>query len=207
MTLALLCLASLLALSLATAWFTRDVSIFSLSPPDGGAPDMRADQRFDLHFTFFTIWSALLLVIPALCLLPFRSRSAFAAQWWLAFWTASLIAFAIHFYWAVQVIFGGDWARILHTPRVTAPRLDTVFAIWWCADVLIAWLLRSEAVWVRVQRIGVHLLAFLLFFMGAAREGELLASHALGWSLGIAAASALAWWALGWLRGLARKPA
>jgi hypothetical protein len=53
-------------------------------------------------------------------------------------------------------------------------------------DVLIAWLWRSEALWVRVQRWGVHALALLLFFMGAAREGELAASRTLGWLLGVA---------------------
>lgn len=63
------------------------------------------------------------------------------------------------------------------------PRLDTVFAVWWVVDVLIAWLWRSEALWVRVQRWGVHALALLLFFMGAAREGELAASRTLGWLL------------------------
>ena len=66
---------------------------------------------------------------------------------------------------------------------MSAPRLDTVFAVWWCVDVLLAWTLRSEAVWVRAQRWGVHLLAFVLFFMGAAREGELAASRTLGWLL------------------------
>ena len=63
------------------------------------------------------------------------------------------------------------------------PRLDTVFAVWWVVDVLLAWFYRSDALWVRAQRVLVHLLAFILFFMGAAREGELAASRTLGWLL------------------------
>ncbi|MBW8467883.1 MAG: hypothetical protein K0M67_06450, partial [Thiobacillus sp.] len=163
--------ALLLLLAFAAAWWTRELPLFALTPPGGGAADMLPGQRQDLHTTFFTIWAALILVVPALCLLPFRDRSATAARYWLAFWTAALAVFLVHFYWAVVVIFGNDWSRILHTPRVSAPRLDTVFAVWWVADVLIAWLWRSEALWVRVQRWGVAPLGGVGLLMGAARAG------------------------------------
>ena len=81
----------------------------------------------------------------ALVLFSWRRRSPVAARWWLAFWTAALVVFLVHFCWAVWVIFSGDWSRILNTTRVSAPILDTVFAVWWCVDVLIAWLWRSES--------------------------------------------------------------
>jgi hypothetical protein len=195
---ALCCLAGLLLMAFVGGWWSRDWPLFSLTPPGSTDPDIVVAQRFDLHVTFFTIWAALLLVIPALALLPWRGFSTRAGGWWLAFWTVGLVAFLVHFRWAVWVIFGGDWERILHTPRVSAPVLDTVFAVWWCADVALAWLWRSEALWVRVQRWLVHVLAFVLFFMGAAREGELLISHLLGWTLGMAVALSLVarvWWA------------
>lgn len=185
----LLSLAALLA-----AWLTRDQAIFSLLPPGGAAPDMRPQQRFDLHVTFFTIWATIALVTPALCLFPFIRGSAVAWRYWLAFWTVSLLAFAIHFYWAVVLVFGNDWSRILDTPRVSAPRLDTVFAVWWVADVLLAWFHRSDALWVRTQRLLVHLLAFILFFMGAAREGELPLSRAIGYAMAAAVLVALLTW-------------
>jgi len=196
MLIALLGAGLLLALAFIGAGLTSDTALFSLQPPGGGAPDMLPAQRLDLHRTFFTIWAALVLVVPALSLFGFRHRSERAARYWLAFWTAALLVFLVHFYWAVVVLFGNDWQRILHTPRVSAPRLDTVFAVWWCVDVLLAWTLRSEAVWVRAQRWGVHLLAFVLFFMGAAREGELLWSRALGWSLAVCVALSLLWLAV-----------
>jgi hypothetical protein len=185
----LLSLAALLA-----AWLTRDQAIFSLLPPGGAAPDMRPEQRFDLHVTFFTIWATIALVTPALCLFPFIRHSALAGRYWLAFWTVSLLAFAIHFYWAVMLVFGNDWSRILDTPRVSAPRLDTVFAVWWVVDVLLAWFHRSDALWVRAQRVLVHLLAFILFFMGAAREGELPLSRAIGYAMAAAVLVALLAW-------------
>jgi hypothetical protein len=199
---ALLALVALLALAFAGAWWSREMALFSLQPPGGGTADMTPAQRPDLHRTFFTIWVSLVLVMPALALVFFRRRSALAGEYWLAFWTAALLAFAVHFYWAVVVIFGNDWSRILNTARVSAPRLDTLFAVWWVLDVLIAWTLRCESAWVRAQRAGVHLLAFVLFFMGAAREGELPASRALGGALGVVTLLALiaaltTWWRKG----------
>jgi hypothetical protein len=77
---------------------------------------------------------------------------------------------------------------------VSAPRLDTVFAVWWVVDVLLAWFHRSDALWVRAQRLLVHLLAFVLFFMGAAREGELLLSRAIGYAMAAAVLVALLTW-------------
>jgi len=150
--------------------------------------------RQDLHLTFFTIWASLLLATPALALFPAIRQSARTYRAWRIFWTASLLVFAVHFYWATVVIFGNDWQRILHTPRVSAPRLDTVFALWWLVDVILAWTWRTDAWWLRLQRLGVHLLAFVLFFMGAAREGELVASRALGWSMVVVVAAGLIAW-------------
>ncbi|MDF3822939.1 hypothetical protein P3G55_23785 [Leptospira sp. 96542] len=180
--------------ALLAAWLTRDQAIFSLLPPGGAAPDIRPEQRFDLHVTFFTIWATIALVTPALCLFPFMRHSAVAGRYWLAFWTVSLLAFAIHFYWAVVLVFGNDWSRILDTPRVSAPRLDTVFAVWWVVDVLLAWFHRGDALWVRAQRLLVHLLAFILFFMGAAREGELPLSRAIGYAMAAAVLVAVLVW-------------
>ena len=191
--------------ALLAAWLTQGQPIFSLLPPGGSVADMRPEQRTDLHATFFTVWAAIALVTPALCLFPFARRSADAGRYWLAFWTVSLLAFAIHFYWAVVLIFGNDWSRILNTPRVSAPRLDTVFFVWWVADVLLAWFWRSDALWLRAQRVGVHLLAFILFFMGAAREGELLLSRVIGYSMAAAVLAAVLLWLWGLRPGAARK--
>lgn len=146
--------------------------------------------------TFFTIWASLLLATPALVTIAGIGVSTTTWRWWRITWTASLLVFLVHFYWAAVIIFGNDWSRILNTPRVSAPRLDTVFAVWWVIDVMLAWLRDHRATWVRVQRWGVHLLAFVLFFMGAAREGELALSRALGWAMAVAVAAGLLAWLL-----------
>lgn len=180
-----------LALAFFAAWWSREWEVFSLFPPGASMADLAREQRQDLHTAFFTVWAALVVVAPALALLPWRRQSSEFAAWWLASWTVALMVFLVHFCWAVWVVFDGDWQRILHTPRVSAPVLDTVFAVWWCVDVGVAWFWRSEAQWVRVQRVLVHVLAFILFFMGAAREGELVMSHVLGWGLALAVLAGL----------------
>jgi len=189
--------ATLVVLCFIAAAWTQNWPLFSLSPPGSETADVLASARHDLHLTFFTIWASLLLATPALALLPSIRRSTVAYHWWRITWSASLLVFAVHFYWAVVVVFGNDWSRILNTPRVTVPRLDTVFAIWWVLDVVLAWSRRTTPLWVTAQRWGVHLLAFVLFFMGAAREGELALSRALGWGMAVVVAAGLVVWLTG----------
>jgi hypothetical protein len=184
-------LALVLSAAFAGAWWTRDLPLFSLVPAGASAADMLPGQRLDLHRTFFTAWAAVALVTPALCLAIHRASSAHGAERWLAMWTAAWLAFVVHYGWAVEVIFGGDWQRILHTPRVSAPLLGTVFVLWWTADVLLAWTLRREPAWIKVERGLLHLLAFVMFFVGAAREGELPLSRAIGWAMAIAVMAAV----------------
>src|SRR6218665_299433 len=77
--------------ALLAAWLTQGLPLFSLLPPGGTVADVRPEQRFDLHATFFTVWATIALVTPALCLFPFARRSETAGRYWLAFWTVSLL--------------------------------------------------------------------------------------------------------------------
>ena len=210
MLIATACLVLVLGGAFLAASLTQSREIFSLSPPAGGAPDISAERRIELHRTFFTAWAALVLVTPALCTFLFRRTSERAARYWLAFWTVSYIAFLVHFYWAVSVFFGNDWNRILHNNRmrVSAPIPDTIFAVWWGLDVLLAWLRRrSEALWIRIQRALIHLAAFVLFFLGSVKEGELNGrdgkpfwSVALGLMMGVAVLISGLIWLGDWLK-------
>ena len=190
MMVATVCLMLVLAAAFVAADATRSTAIFSLSPPPPKheparvmPPDVTEANRLDLHRTFFAAWAALLLATPALCLFPFRRSSPAAAGYWLAFWTAAFLAFAVHFYWAVFVIFRGNWETISHSTRVSAPVVDTVFVVWWALDVLLAWTIRAENGVIRVERTIVHLLAAALFILGSAKEGEIWLSKALGFAM------------------------
>jgi hypothetical protein len=193
-----------LVVVLAGAFITASLNqyVFSLAPPCPKLPcnptPFWESQRIDLHRTFFTAWAALILVTPALCTFWYRRTSAAAARYWLAFWTISFLAFLVHFYWAVVIMYGADWARIIdkvaNGRRVTAPVFDTVFTVWWGIDVLLAWLVGSENGLIRIQRVLVHLSAFALFLLGSAREGEVLGSRALGIAMGVAVLTSVVIW-------------
>jgi len=206
LTIAAVCLIIAVAAAFVSANATRNDPIFSLSPPvkdtapHSVVPDVPEARRLDLHRTFFTAWAALLLVTPALCLFPFRRSSAKAAGYWLAFWTASYLAFLIHLYWAIFVIFGGDWARISNSPRVSAPVIDIVFAAWWGVDLLLAWAVRDDKSLVKFERVLIYLMAIALFIAGSAIEGEIWLSKALGFTSAGAIALALFVWIVRHLR-------
>ena len=194
LSLAAICLLVAVAAAYAGASATQTQDLFSLSPPPPkGAPAgtvMPPDttSRLVLHRTAFTAWAALVLATPAFCAFLFRRTSG----WWLAFWTASFAGFTVHFYWAVFMFFGGDWNRVTHSTRVSVPITDTLFTVWWGVDVLLAWMAVREGKLITIERWLVHLMAFILFFAGAALQGDLLLSRALGWAMLAAVAISVA---------------
>lgn len=204
MLIAVICLVLVSGGAFWAASLTQGTDIFRLvlSPPDNTPPNIFQEaQRLDLHRTFFTAWAALILVTPALCAFLFRRSSESAARYWLAFWTVSFIAFLVHFYWAVFVMFGGDWNRILQAKgRVSAPVLDTIVTVWWGLDVLLAWLIKPERLLIRMERVLIHLLVFALFFLGSAKEGERTLSKILGIAMALAVLTSFVTWLIRWLK-------
>lgn len=201
LTAAALCLVVAIGTAFVAANVTRNERIFSLSPPTKEpisqsvtSNDIPETRRVDLHRTFFTAWAALLLVTPALCLFPFHRASPNAAGYWLAFWTAGFLAFVVHLYWGIFVIFEGDWSRISTSPRVSAPVIDIVFAVWWGLDVLLAWTVHRESRLINLERTVVYMLAAALFVAGSAIEGEIWLSKAIGFVSGGAVALSLLVW-------------
>jgi hypothetical protein len=71
------------------ASLTQHQPLFSLSPPGQSAHDIEESHRLVLHRAFFTAWAALILATPAFCTFWFRSSSARAAHYWLAFWSVA----------------------------------------------------------------------------------------------------------------------
>lgn len=211
MLIAVICLVFVLGGAFLAASLTRGSDIFRLvpPPPDNTAPNIFQEaQRLDLHRTFFTAWAALILITPALCTFLFRRSAESAAKYWLAFWTVSFIAFLVHFYWAVFVMFGNDWNRILQAKgRVSAPIPDTIVTVWWGLDVLLAWLTVSERLWIRIERTLIHLFVFALFFLGSAKEGERTLSKILGIAMGVAVLVSFLIWLIRWLKKSKREAA
>lgn len=161
-------------------------------------PAAHADDPSYNH-VIFTIYACILLLTPALCFHVF-SRPDAANAYWRAFWSFAYLALLVHLYWAFNGSCGGDVtdaifdqarARHLHPGCVVEhPNPDLLLAAWWGLDVIFAWTIKDNVRWVRAQRGGVHLLAFLMFFgafvladkaeIGARLLGVLMAITVIG---------------------------
>lgn len=154
------------------AFLSHESGFLSTIPPmgaDGMPPqvDVAEDQRFNLYMTAFTAWAALVLFVAAtvnFCL--FGSTPA-----WRFWWTAGYVAFVIHMAWAVLVFFGGDIGAVMTSTRVSAPVPGFLLLVWWGVDVLLAWI-GAKGRLVTIQRVVLHIGAFILFIGGSAVTGE-----------------------------------
>jgi hypothetical protein len=184
--------------SRARFWFVFVLFVFLMGLAHGAA-DLQA--RLDAHAApglpihtalyyrvIFTIWVSIIFLTPALCFHVF-SRADAPNSFWRPFWTFGYLAFLIHIYWTVFVTFHLNWAEIFHSQAgmtadpervVEHPGPDLFLAAWWGLDVLLAWLVTDHK-WVRVQRGGVHLLAFIMFFGAFTLEAKAsMVAHVLG---------------------------
>ena len=86
-----------------------------------------------------TRWTALLamgLATPAIVL---GGLGQAPGPWWRSFWTAGLLAYLLHFWWAVFRSFHGDFAAIAERQGWNAYTNYLVTALW-TLDVALAWL-------------------------------------------------------------------
>src|SRR5215475_4817439 len=165
----------LVLLLMAGAWWAADLQALQMQrwlasghPPPIGNP-WKGTSKPDLYYylTINTIFVSILLLIPAISAYVLR-RPAGAGPCWLMFWTAAWLFFALHLWFGVDGVLGSV-ARVFHDdvtpPRVTNPTGDTVTAVWWTADVLVAWwiVLAKAPVprWVHMERGVLHGIIFV----------------------------------------------
>jgi hypothetical protein len=134
----------------------------------------------------FTIWVTIALLTPALCFHVF-SRSSAPNDYWRAFWTFAYLALVVHLYWAIVGTCGRSFTAVFlggyNHPEciVEHPTPDLFLAAWWTLDVLLAWILSDDELWVRVQRGALHVLAFVMFFGAFVLAAKAsMAAHLLG---------------------------
>ncbi|HKO08961.1 MAG TPA: hypothetical protein VJ487_14715 [Alphaproteobacteria bacterium] len=92
-----------------------------------------------------TEWTALLsmlLATPAVLLYVLDRGTP--GPWWRAFWTVGLIAYLLHFWWAVFRSFNGDLGAVVERQGWVAYTNFAVTGLW-TLDVLIAWVLPGRA--------------------------------------------------------------
>lgn len=162
-------------LAIATAGALAGPWWFPLPAADGSV------RAAVLQRTFFTAWSTMLVLLPAVVTFWRRRQAARAAAVWRVYWTMGYVAYAIHLVWAVGLFFRFDLTRMLHSPEfVTVPRLGMVVTVWWGIDVLLAWRSPAEPRWLQAQRIVIHVLIVGLFIAGSLLEGSFAVSRAFG---------------------------
>jgi hypothetical protein len=159
-----------------------------------------SSHSVDYYRVIFTLWSAVVLVTPALCFHIF-SRSDTPNSYWRAFWTFAYLALLVHIYWAVSGTCAGDWQLVFNSkiaspthPEcvVEHPGPDFFLAAWWGLDVLLAWLVSDNIKLIRAQRGALHVLVFSMVFGAtvlASKAG--IVAHLLGIIMALAVLGSL----------------
>jgi len=144
------------------AYLTQNSGFLSPIPPAGSdgtifEADVADDAQFKLYFAAFSAWAALALFVPATVYFCLNGDDTN----WRFWWTAGFTAFAIH------------------STRVSAPVPGLVLLIWWAVDVALSWI-DAKGRAITIQRIILHIGAFILFIGGSAATGETALIRILG---------------------------
>jgi hypothetical protein len=132
-----------------------------------GAALMAAETKMDLGMarTVYTIWATAALVTPALCTFALPGNSDRLRNAWILFWTFSLIAYLVHAGYAFFSVYEGSTKEFLEGQGTSPAIVNVIFTLWWILDVLLAWFYRSDARWLRRQRVGAHIFVGLTFMV------------------------------------------
>ena len=117
--------------------------------------------------TIYSIWLTLAFLIVAEVLFFYPGDSERKRNYWLLCWTFGFLAFAVHFYYTVGVIFHGSLREVYAKQGVVIATSNFVDFIWWAFDLVLAWFVKKEAKWIRVQRVLAHLYIPMTFFVSA----------------------------------------
>jgi hypothetical protein len=115
----------------------------------------------------FSIWLTLAFLIVAEVLFFWPGDSPRQHNYWLLCWTFGFLAFAVHFYYSIGIVFHASLREVYAKQGVVIATSNLVDFAWWAFDLVLAWFVKSEAKWIRVQRILAHLYIPLTFFVSA----------------------------------------
>lgn len=140
----------------------------------------------------FTIWLAMAFMIPALFLFFMPGESDAKNNYWLLCWTFAFLAYLVHFYYTVGVVFHASLAEVYAKQGALIATSNLLDTSWWAFDLILAWFVRSNAKWIKIQRIGAHIYIPLTFFVSAVviKHGFV---RALGIVMTIAILSSIVW--------------
>jgi hypothetical protein len=130
-----------------------------------GVALMAAETQMDLGLarTVYTIWATAVLVTPALCAFALPGNSPRIRTTWLLFWTFAFVVYLVHMGYAILSVYQGSMQEFLNGQGKFAAVNNVIFTLWWGLDVLLAWFYRSEAQWLRIERVAAHIYIGLTF--------------------------------------------
>jgi len=170
-------------LPLGTALGLFGVGVFAMSLVSLGADNVgyaRAE---------WTARLALVLAAPAIVL--YVARPAPLGDWWRAYWTAGLLAYLLHFWWAVVVVYQVDLDAIIARQGWVAAT-NALVTILWIIDVVAAWLPWPQTgLWLLILRFVNWALVTVSFIAASAIFRDDTLPRALGIGLGVAVLAAL----------------
>jgi len=130
--------------------------------------------NLDLGRTVYSLWVSLGLAGAALAVYAFAHPGAAFERHWRLFWTVAYLAYLVHVATALTYLAKlyfttglGPYGAALDHLGLAIAAVNTLLTVWWGVDVVLSWLTRAPAKWIRWQRLGVHVLALALFFVSA----------------------------------------
>jgi hypothetical protein len=117
--------------------------------------------------TIYSIWLTMVFLIFAEVLFFWPGDSPQRRNYWLLCWTFGFLAFAVHFYYTIGIVFHGSLREVYAKQGVVIATSNLLDFAWWGFDLVLAWFVKSEAKWIRVQRILAHIYIPLTFFVSA----------------------------------------
>jgi len=130
---------------------------------------MWPETTLDLPFQrmIYSIWVTMALMIPALCLYILPSRTQARMNYWTLFWTFAFLAYLAHFYYAVMVHYHASITEVFHQQGVKIAGSNFLVTFWWGLDVLLAWFVRVDAKWIRIERLLANIYIPFTFFVAS----------------------------------------
>lgn len=114
-----------------------------------------------------SVWAAQALLIPALFLYCAPYRTQRHRNLWVLFWTFAFLAYLVHFYYAVMVHYHGSLSEVWHQQGAKIAGSNLLDTGWWAFDVILAWTVRPDVKWVRIQRLVFNIYLPLTFFVAS----------------------------------------
>jgi hypothetical protein len=124
-------------------------------------------QNLVLFRAIYSIWVTMIFLIPAVCLYVLPGKSETKYNYWLLLWTCGFLAYWVHFYYTVFVIFNGSIPAVYAEQGVVVATSNFLVTLWWGLDVVLGWFFDPPSKIIAIQRVGSHIYIPFTFFVSS----------------------------------------